>query len=211
MLINSNLQHPPTPLGIPQTFGYTYFPCLRGREFDAKFLCVSPGQLYNTLSVVLHLVSCTIIPSVICITLSIVDYLVTCVTFLVSCKLQLEVVHYSVSCAGIIPSALYHSVGCMITLSVMYYSVSCVPLHQLCTIPSLVYYSQARSRGRARGKSPPPPEFWEVFFYGKVLERIHINIQTFFLGDHFLYSHDLLFDQVVILIRRKRMLVTTGA
>ena len=64
-----------------------YFPCPRSREFDAKVLCVSLGELYDnsiscvlpsqlsqTRSVVLHSVSWMIIPSV-------VYYSVSCVLF----------------------------------------------------------------------------------------------------------------------------------
>ena len=73
----------------------------------------------------------------------------------------------------------------MIIPSGVYYSISCALFHHLCITLRPV------AGGGQEARAPPPPEFWEVFFYGKVLERIHINIQTFFFGDHFLYSHDL--------------------
>ena len=105
-----------------------YFPCPRSREFDAKVLCVSLGQLYDSsISCVLP-VSCALLghlcnPSV-------------------SYMLQVAVG----SCASLGPLCIFlpvlcHSVGCMITLSVMYYSVSCVLPHQLCFTRSVVYFS----------------------------------------------------------------------
>ena len=129
MLINSNLQYPPLPPGIPQTFGYMYFPCPRSREFDAKVLCVY------------HSVSCTII-------LSVVYYPISCAllghlcNLSVSCMLQVAVGSYaSLGQLCIFLLVLCHSVGCMITLSVMYYSVSCVLPHQLCINRSVVHFS----------------------------------------------------------------------
>ena len=87
-----------------------------------------------------------------------------------------SVVHYSVSCVLLSQfsqtwSVVLHSVSCMIIPSGVYYSISCALFHHLCIT----------RRGRTRGKSPPRI-LGSVFFDGKVLERIHINIQTFFFG-----------------------------
>ena len=108
---------------------------------SSQFGCIGQPSNLMQRSCVYHLVSCTII-------LSVVYYPISCAllghlcNLSVSCMLQVAIG----SCAllgqlCIFLPVLCHSVGCMITLSVMYYSVSCVLPHQLCITQSVVYFS----------------------------------------------------------------------
>ena len=125
-----------------------YFPCPSSREFDAKVLCVSLGQLYdNSISCVLP-VSCVTFLSVACcsswklgITWSVVHFSASSVSF---SGLHDNAVSYALLsqlCTS--PSVVHYSVSCVllcqlcITRSVVYYPVSCLRLGQLCYISQL--------------------------------------------------------------------------
>ena len=117
-----------------------YFPCPRSREFDAKVLCVSLGQLYD------NSISC-VSPRQLCVTWSLVSPF--CQFHVASCSWKLcitwSVVHFSassVSFSGLHDNAVsYVLLGQLCTSpSVVHYSVSCVLLCQLCITRSVVYY-----------------------------------------------------------------------
>ena len=100
--------------------------------------CASLGQLCIFLPVLCHSVGCMI-------TLSVMYYSVSCVLPHQLCITR-SVVYFSDSCAlvdqlCITQSVVSDSVSCGTLSQLDDNSVSCLLLRQLCTIPSLVYYS----------------------------------------------------------------------